>query len=1345
MVVIAFLAMAVVAFRNMSATEDARLFGVVFLAGVFACLLMMGATWLLARRDRSGREDAGDALAAIENLNSRMIEGSIEGIAVLDEFGRLKSVNSAAWSWFEEVGISPTENLNWIDIWDGDPRAAAEASLLAATNGSLGRFQALCHVRSGEGRWYDVTLTPVRERLGKVDRIMVVSRDITAAQSAEEKFQALFDHAADAHIIFEGEQILDCNHAAVEMLRFPTKTEMIGMGADVFSPDCQPDGSTSCEKRRELWQLAREMGHFRHEWQARRSNGEEFPIEVALTPISVDGREALLAVWSDLTERRLAERALRESEQRFQAFMDHSPTLCFIKDDRGRMMFINRVMAEGYGVTVDEMVGKTDFDWLPFETAREVTEYDRRVLLTNRPAQQIEIVTDGEGRTREWLVVKFPIATSSGRTFLGGIGVDIREQRRAERALKESEAAFRDLFDDAPVAYHELDTEGRMVRVNKTELALLGYSAEEMVGRHVWDFCVEKISREVVAEKLKGGGNTGEAFQRHYRRKDGTVIPVLVRDRLIRNSSGEVCGIRSTMQDISTLKQTEESLRAAEENYRKIFENAIEGIFQIHPEGRYLNANPALTAILGYASPAELIEQVTDIGRQVYVAPNRFSEFCALMERNESITGFESEVFRMDGSIIWVCEHARAIRDENGRLLYYEGAMEDIMARREAERAMAEARDAAIESARLKTEFLANMSHEIRTPMNGIIGMTGLLLDTDLSVRQKDFAETIAESSEALLKIINDILDFSKIEAGMVVFEEIDFDVNEVVEGVVDLFAERAMSKGIELSVVISQGVSEILRGDPGRLRQVLTNLVGNALKFTEEGEVRVSVHAGTDSPKEAQLRFEIEDTGIGISQEQQARLFQAFVQADGSTTRRYGGSGLGLAICKRLVTQMGGEIALDSEPGRGSRFSFTAAFRKPASVADRRTRRFDGMRALVIDDNPTVRAAIAHSLEPWGVAIAEAPGAEDAMRTLEDAASEGRMFDVVFFDTDLRSAAGDGIACSIRSDARFAGVRIVRIASLDWAEDNVEDGKADGLLIKPIKQKAALRCLEAVIASEETPVPISVESSATSSAATLQRDRASLRVLVAEDSMVNQKVVLFQLRKLGCDVDSVTDGESAVSAARTGNYDVILMDCQMPRLDGIESTRQIREFEAMGTRRAWIIAMTAHSMVGDREICIEAGMDDYLGKPVRMRELEEALARCPARRADDETEEEPDWATVVSHATLASFRELEEECGQSILEAVIDLFFETTPPVFQEARCALGRDDAASLARLAHTLKGSCSNFGARRMREACAQLEALALGGSLDGAGPLLEQMEKEFGYVRTALENELSAKIA
>jgi PAS domain S-box-containing protein len=1320
--------------------SEARMLGLAAVLASMAYAVLLGIA-LFAMRRGARERSAARGLRDTEALNTGMIESSTDCIALLDTRGRLKVVNSPMWRWMEEIGIQPVEDMPWVGMWNGEPRRAAESVLASAISGKVGRFQGMCHVRSGEGRWYDVVVSPVLDANNRPERLLVVSRDVTASHSSEEKFRVLFDQSANAHFIFDGDRVLACNRSAAELMGVAQISDLTGLDVAALSPEKQPDGSLSEIKRAEIWQRVRELGHIRYEWQARKSNGQELPVEIAITPVWADGREVLLAVWSDLTERRLSESLLRESEQRFEAFMEHSPTLCFIKDDQGRMVFVNRVMAKAFGVSPEEMAGRNDCDWLPTETARAVMEYDRSILQNNRASKQVEMITTSDGVTYEWLVVKFPMTGLDGRKLLGGIGVDVREQRRAERALKRSESTFRDLFDDAPVAYHELDTAGRVLRVNKTELALLGYTAEEMIGRPIWDFVVENVSREAVIGKLRNGTVATDAFQRTYRRKDGSPIPVLIRDRLLRDASGSVVGMRSTTQDISELKRTEASLRAAEENYRKIFEHAIEGIFQISPDGRFLNANPALAGILGYSSPAELLAEVSDIGGQVYVQPARWAEFQSVMERSASIAEFECEMRCRNGSVIWVSKHARPVCDPDGKVVYYEGALENVTARRQAETAMAKARDSALESARLKTEFLANMSHEIRTPMNGIIGMTGLLLDTELSSRQRDFAETIVDSSEALLKIINDILDFSKIEAGMLTFEEIDFDICDVAEGVVDLFAGRALTKGIELSLIIADGVPEVLTGDPGRLRQVLANLVGNALKFTDEGEVRMMIRAEKEQSGGTMLHFEVMDTGIGISADQQARLFQAFVQADGSTTRRHGGTGLGLAISRRLVSQMGGEIWIESEPGRGSRLFFTALLRTPENVRVQQLRQFPGVRTLVVGQRGGGASVLTELIESWGVDVERAADGAEAMQAL--CAADGQ-FDAVIFDVDVRCEGGKSVARTIRDDARFAGVRLVRVVSLNTSEKpgGCDDTPVDGQITRPFKHRSVHRCIGDVLESRPAKMPQAVPAVAGPRG---DARAPGLRVLVAEDSAVNQKVVQFQLRKLGCKVDCVADGEQAVQAIRKKSYDVVLMDCQMPKLDGWETSRRIRQFENGRKHRSWIIAMTAHSLAGDRERCMEAGMDDYLSKPVRFGDLGAALQRSPAARMAVPANAAPATDDVICQERLSSFRELEAECGQTVLVSVIDLFIERTPPMFKEARRAVKGNDTPRLARLAHTMKGSCSNFGAHRMRLACERLEAAALAEDSRGTQGMIDEIEREFGFVRAALESELEVKSA
>jgi PAS domain S-box-containing protein len=1341
-----FLAMASIAIWQVSKFREARMLGVAAVFGSLAYSALLGYALVLVRRGSRERSTAEKGLQDAEELNARLIESSTDCIALLDLRGRLKVVNSAMWKWIEEIGLQPVEDQPWVETWSGQANGAARAVLASAIAGRVGRFQALCHVRSGEGRWFDVAVTPVCDSENRPERLLVVSRDVTASHSSEEKFNVLFDNSTNAHIIFDDSRVLSCNHAAVEMLGFSEKAEMLGIDVAALSPELQPDGSLSEIKRSEIWQLVSDIGHFRYEWQARKWTGEEFPVEIAITPVWADGREVLLAVWTDLTERRLAESLLRESEQRFEAFMDHSPTLCFIKDDQGRMLFINRVMAKAFGVPFEEMVGKNDFDWLPPETARAVMEYDRAILESNRASKQVEMITTTDGVTHEWLVVKFPIVSPDGRKYLGGIGMDVRDQRKTERALKLSESTFRELFHDAPVAYHELDTDGRLRLVNKTELAMVGYSAEEMIGRPVWEFMVGEDLGDQIARRLSPDSVSGEPYQGRFRRKDGSVFPVLVRDSLIRDANGAVYGLRSTMQDISELKRTEASLRAAEENYRKIFENAIEGIFQISPQGHFLNANPALAGILGYSSPAELLAGVSDVGRQVYVQPARWEEFRTAMERGVSVAEFECEMRCRNGSVIWASKHARPVCDSDGKVAYYEGAIENVTARREAESAMAAARDSALESARLKTEFLANMSHEIRTPMNGIIGMAGLLLDTELTTRQRDFADTIVDSSEALLKIINDILDFSKIEAGRLDFEEIDFDINDVAEGVVDLFAGRALSKGIELSLVIAADVPSVLTGDPGRLRQVLANLVGNAMKFTDEGEVRILVTAKGGQDGKAHLHFEVADTGIGISIDQQARLFQAFVQADGSTTRRYGGTGLGLAISRRLVSLMGGEVWFESTPASGSRFFFTAAFRLPELAVAPRLRSFDGVRMLLVDSGGGHVSVLEGMIEAWGATVERAGDGIEALKMLRATHGRDRQFDMVIFDVDLRGERGMGLARAIRDDARFCEIKLVNVVSMNASDDsaNCDDTPVEGQIAKPIKCRSVARCLEDALEAGPRLLPRVIHHVPLTAEAPGNGAFASLRVLVAEDSLVNQKVVQFQLRKLGCNVDTVLDGEEALLAIRKKSYDVILMDCQMPRLDGWETTRRIRQMEKGRTDRTWIIAMTAHSLVGDRERCMQAGMDDYLSKPLRFGDLAAALEQSPAGQKAVPRNAAPAVANVVCREKISGFRQLEEESGQTVLVSVIDLFIERTPPMFKEARRAVMSNDASRIVRLAHTLKGSCSNFGAHRMRAACERLEAAALGnGGRAGLAGMIDEIEREYGFVRDALATELEAK--
>jgi PAS domain S-box-containing protein len=582
---------------------------------------------------------------------------------------------------------------------------------------------------------------------------------------------------------------------------------------------------------------------------------------------------------------------------------------------------------------------------------------------------------------------------------------------------------------------------------------------------------------------------------------------------------------------------------------------------------------------------------------------------------------YHHRIIRPDGSIRVITTEGNFVCGDGPTKFI--GVHQDVTEQKRMEEELKHARDAAVESARLKSQFLANMSHEIRTPMNGVIGMTGLLLDTELTDEQRDFAETIRSSGDALLTIINDILDFSKIEAGKLQFEILDFLLNSAVEDTIDLLAERAHQKKIELACLIQSDVPLALRGDAGRLRQVITNLLGNAIKFTECGEVVLRIQTQNETDTEALIRFEIIDTGIGISQQAQQYLFQAFTQADGSTTRKYGGTGLGLAISKQLVDMMSGEIGVESVEGKGSTFWFTARFEKQASQAVSRQRpgSLDKVRVLIVDDNSTNRKILMHQLGSWGMLYKETDSGSSALELLRLAAGSGEAFDVVLLDFMMPGMDGFELAHKIKGDPTIAGVHLVMLTSFG-DRGGVTIARDAGIAVylsKPIRQSQLFDTLVNLVGDT-----IELQRNANKpSPPTTVRQIANFSpklILLAEDNIVNQKVALRQLQKLGYRADTVANGREAVEALERIAYDLVLMDCQMPEMDGYEATAEIRRREGI-SKHTWIVAMTANALEGDRAKCIAAGMDDYVSKPVRPEALNAVLSHA---FADADSIQEP-------------------------------------------------------------------------------------------------------------------------
>jgi len=841
----------------------------------------------------------------------------------------------------------------------------------------------------------------------------------------------------------------------------------------------------------------------------------------------------------------------------------------------------------------------------------------------------------------------------------------LADQTRHADERQRSHAFIRQIIDTAPNFIFAKDREGRFTLANQAVAEAYGTTVEHLIGKTDADFNPDQSEVEFFRRKdLQVMDSLQEWSTPEEKITDatGTVRWLQTVKRPILNEQGAASMVLGVATDVTERKRVEEALRASESRLRLTLDVATDGLWDWNPLTLQAYYSPSWVRLLGLDDQDITLNNIYDWKNRIH-DDDRSGVEQAL---NDHLAGespgymVEHRVRHRSGEWKWFAMRGKVVqRDEQGRPLRMMGTMTDITERKLSERALAHAaqdleqknrelaiaRDKALEAVKIKAEFLATMSHEIRTPMNGVIGMTGLLLDTPLNPQQREYAETVRLSGEHLLDIINEILDFSKIEAGKLDLENVNFDLHTTVEDALSLLGAQAYDKGLELTCLVQAGVPTLLRGDPGRLRQILMNLIGNVIKFTEQGEIVVTVSASDEhervtpaslNPSRRWFRVEVSDTGIGISPEQQAKLFQSFSQADGSTTRKYGGTGLGLAICKRLVELIGGRIGVDSQVGVGSVFWFAVPFYlqpEGTQQATLPTVALKGRRILIVDDHATNRRVLEHYLDGRGVTYESAESGIHALQCLRGAAARQTPFDIAIVDMQMPGMDGLELARQIKSDYAISATRLVLLTSVGKRGDAkaAQDAGIHAYLTKPIRQSLVFECLSLVLGyTPGTAGTVDQPSTTIITQHTVAEAMMQSRplVLVVEDNPVNQKVAANMIEKLGYRVNVAANGREAVESLAQIPYALVFMDCQMPEMDGFEATRVIRNQEASLQRAGGkpphlpIIAMTANAMKEDRDRCLASGMDDFISKPVTSKSLTAALNRwLPHGQVPAETE----------------------------------------------------------------------------------------------------------------------------
>jgi PAS domain S-box-containing protein len=887
------------------------------------------------------------------------------------------------------------------------------------------------------------------------------------------------------------------------------------------------------------------------------------------------------------------------------------------------------------------------------------------------------------------------------------------------------------LMDNLPESVYFKDVSSRFLRVNKTMALRFGLrDPADAIGKSDADYFSPEHAQQALADEqnIVRTGRPLISVEEKETWPDGRETWVATTKVPMRDRTGRIIGTFGISRDITDRKKSEIALRDSEALYHSLVETLPLNVFRKDTRGRFTFANRLFCLSVG--RPLEELLGKTDHDfYPVELADKYRRDDRGVMENRATLDVVEEHV-KPNGEKLYVQVLKTPVYDSRGEVIGIQGLFWDVTDRKMAEEALQRAKEAAEAASRAKSEFLANVSHEIRTPMNGILGMTELALDAEMSSEQREYLTMVKASADALLGVINDILDFSKIEAGKLDLDEAPFNLRDNLGDTVRTLALRAHKKGLELACHVLPDVPDRVIGDANRLRQVIVNLVGNAIKFTEFGEVVVRVQLANGQPPanrekvarspSALLHFTVADTGIGIAPEKQKAIFEPFVQADGSTTRKYGGTGLGLAISARLVELMGGHIWLESTPGRGSAFHFTARFGLHDQPRPPKPGRVDleGVTTLVVDDNATNRRILEEMLSNWHMQPVVVSSGPEALAELARAAAAGKPYPLVLLDAMMPGMDGFTLAEEIKKRPALADTTLLMLSSAEGSSARARELPIAACVMKPVKQSDLFDAIVICLGSS-----LRRDTLALAAAPPAPGAARPLRILLAEDNAVNQKLMVRLLEKRGHRVTLAADGKEALAALDREDFDLALMDVQMPEIDGFEATSAIRRGEQATGRHLPIIAMTAHAMKGDRERCLKAGMDGYVSKPIQAAELFEIIERTvPA---------------PVEPPPLNWDKALESVAGdRELLRELASIFLATYPQWMSKLREALAGRDSAGLRRLAHTLKGSVAQFRADEVGRAAGRLETMGDKGDLAGAAEALTVLEGEMRRLQPVL---------